>query len=59
MNELIRFLVTQLSKKSFWMLVTTSVIGMLMFEIRSGYKDQIFQDAIAQQKSRGWPGFKR
>ncbi len=58
MREVIRFIIGRLMSRAFWLLFATSFMGMLMYELRGSFKDQIFQSAIADLKSRNWPNWK-
>ena len=58
MGEIIRFVLGRLVTRSFWFLFITSLMGMLMYELRGTFKDQIFQDAVKHMTARRWPGWK-
>ena len=58
MNDIVLFVARRLLTKAFWMLVTTSFLGVLMWQLRSSFKDQIFQAAVMTLKAGGWKDFR-
>jgi hypothetical protein len=45
MDELVLFLAARFLSKSFWLLVLSTFFGVLLFAMRSYYRNEVFQDA--------------
>jgi hypothetical protein len=54
MNRTVEFVIKRAGTKSFWMMVTTTFLGILMYDMRSKFRDQVFQDAILHSQKTGW-----
>jgi hypothetical protein len=54
MNSLVQFVLQRILTRSFWLMVITTFLGILMYDQRSTFKDQIFQEAIASSQKSGW-----
>lgn len=50
MNEVVTFVATRLLTRAFWLLVLTTLLGWLMVNMRTGFRDEIFQAAAATRK---------
>jgi hypothetical protein len=58
MPNIVQFVIRRLATRAFWLLVITTFLGILMYDLRSNFKDQVFQDALANLKANHWPGWK-
>jgi hypothetical protein len=47
-DEIVLFLATRVFTKVFWMLVLTSFVGVLMFSMRSFFRNEMFLAAAAE-----------
>ncbi len=58
MRSVLQFVTRQLATRAFWWLVATTLLGLLLNDLRNSFKDRIFQEAIADLKAHNWPGWK-
>ena len=54
MNEVLRFVIQRVATKTFWMFVVTTFLGIVMYDMRSNFKDQVFQQAVGSLRKTGW-----
>jgi hypothetical protein len=52
MNKIIEFSVSIITTKLFWMLVITTFFASIMGDMRSTFKDQVFQEAVGSLRKR-------
>lgn len=58
MRSIVQFVIKRLATRAFWLLVVTTLLGLLMYDLRSNFKDQIFKEALANLKANHWPEWK-
>jgi len=58
MNDVLMFVARRLITKAFWMLVATSFLGIMMWELRGSCKDRIFQEAVEALKANSWKNWR-
>jgi hypothetical protein len=52
MPSMIQFLAARLLTRSFWLLVLSTFLGVLLMSMRSSFRDQIFKIAVETRKKK-------